>query len=120
MPKISPKKRHLSRHEELFIPWFLSSALRIRVRKMVPRYYHFRLRLYYQRYGCISCKRKDKVYGSNGLCKDCERLISDRLRYADARLKRQFEREQDGAAKIFLRRLESAKQLLADLKAIMG
>jgi hypothetical protein len=60
------------------------------------------------------------MYGSNGLCLSCSWLIGERLRYVDARLRRQFKSKEDGAARIFLRRLESAKRLLGDLKAIMG
>ena len=58
-------------------------------------------------------------HGSNGLCRPCHTKIGDRLRSTDARLQRQFNHEQDGAAKEFLRRLESAKELLSDLKGIM-
>jgi hypothetical protein len=34
-------------------------------------------------------------------------------------LERQFQQKEDGAAEIFIRRLESAKRILGDLKAIM-
>ena len=119
MARVSSKKRSLSKREESFLPWFLTKGLRKRVEKLLPRYYHFRLRLYYETYGCISCHHKDRAYGSNGLCRPCHTKIGDRLRSTDARLQRQFNHEQDGAAEEFLRRLESAKELLSDLKGIM-
>ena len=121
MPRISSKKRALSRQEqELFLPWFLTNAVRLRVYKLLPRSHHFRMRLYFERYGCISCHHKRRAYGSNGLCRCCSALVRDRLVATDARLRRQFQRQDDGAAKIFLRRLESAKRILGDIKAIMG
>lgn len=119
MHKISLKKTHLSREEEISFPIFLTRAMRKKVNKLLPRYYHLRLRVYFDRYGCISCKKKCKQYGSNGFCRSCHMIIGDRLRCADARLQRQFGKPDYFAARTFLKRLESAKRLLADLKAIM-
>lgn len=114
------KVRSLTREEQTaFLPWFLSQAVRLKIDKLLPRYYPLRLRLYYEKFGCIGCKSKQKMYGSNGLCVSCSSRIGERLSYIDARLCRQFGRKGNGAAKIFIRRLESAKRLLGDIKAIM-
>ena len=120
MQRLSNKKRELSRKEELFLPWLLTNEIRLQVNKILPRAYHFRMRLYFERYGCISCHQKRRQYGANGLCRCCSDVIRDRLHTTDAKLRRQFQRENDGAAKLFLRRLESARRILADIKAIMG
>jgi hypothetical protein len=121
MYKISSKRPALSRDEQAaFCPWFLDRVIRVRINKLLPRYYYFRLRLYFDKYGCICCHRKDRAYGSNGLCRACNWTVCERLRLMDARLQRQFKRENDGVERTFLRRLENAKRLLGDIKAILG
>ncbi len=117
---LSHKKQVPSRREEFFLPWFLTTGLRKRVDKLLPRYYHFRLRMYFRQYGCISCHRRDHLqYGSNGLCRNCFAVVGDRLRRTDVKLQRQFGHEQEHAAEEILRRLESAGKLLADLKGLV-
>lgn len=45
MPRISAKKRALSRkEEEVFLPWFLNKAVRLRINKLLPRSHRFRMR----------------------------------------------------------------------------
>jgi hypothetical protein len=113
------QKRSLTQQEDFFLPWFLTKAMRTRVEKLLPRYYHLRLRMYYKQYGCISCRKKTLLYGANALCKNCYAVVGDRLRRTDRRLQVRVGHEQDGVAEAFLRRLESAKDLLADLKGVV-
>jgi hypothetical protein len=121
MPKYSKKKRALAckTEEPAFLPWFLDNVTRHSLRKLMPRRYFFRLRIYFEKYGCMSCHRKKVEYHSYGTCKYCNTRIAERLKAIDLKLKRQFHEQDDQAAKIFLKRLESAKSLLGDLRAIM-
>jgi len=119
MHKTAKKKRSLTWEEQAYLPWFLTVSLRKRVQKLLPRYYYYRLRLYFAKYGCISCKRKNAQYWSNSLCRECYFTIAARFRRTDEKLQTQFNLDQQGAARTFLRRLESAKRLLGDLKAIL-
>jgi hypothetical protein len=75
--------------------------------------------MYFEKYGCIACRRKNASYASHGLCRACSGLIGDRLRRTDAKMQKRLAKNDDGAARIFLRRLESAKRLLGDLRAIL-
>ena len=80
------KRRTLARREELFLPWFLSIAMKKKVHDLLPPYYHVRLRMYFRKYGCISCKTKgyESGYGGNGLCGRCYARISERLMHTES------------------------------------
>ncbi len=115
------KRSTLTRKEELFLPWFLSMAMKKKVHDLLPPYYHVRLRMYFRKYGCISCQAKgyESGYGGNGLCGRSYARISERLTHTDRRMQRKFGHEQNRMAATFLKRLKSARDLLADLKGIV-
>ena len=102
-----------------YLPWFLSKDVYLQMYKLVPKVYFRRFSAYFKRYGCLRCSRKRALYGANGLCLRCLGLVSDRLKICDRVLERQYnERKIDSdRSERFLRRVESAQQLLSDLAA---
>ena len=100
----------------LFPPWFLSKEVLRQIEALLPYYYHKRLRFYFDRHGCLRCERKDIIYGCSGLCLHCVGLISDRLKVTDKRMKKRHEKKPTAVAEKFLRRRDSARQMLRDLR----
>jgi len=106
----------LTREAALFHPWFLPRPAWRTIIEVVPREYLMKMRDYFDRYGCISCKRRDRIYGANGMCKPCFAEVGRRLRRC---LKRRFggKRELAGDAAIpeLLNSESMARKLLRDL-----
>ena len=113
MPSYRQKERTLP----FFPPWFLSRDVVRKIDALVPYYYHMRFRFYFDRYGCVRCGRSDVEYCCGGLCIACNGLINDRLKRTDRALKRRYGSDQETPCASFLKRLSSARELLADLRA---
>jgi hypothetical protein len=98
-------------------PWFVPLAIYRKTYALLPKTYYKRFSTYFHRYGCLRCGRKnDKVlYGANGLCLPCLGLVSDRLKICDGVLERGVRSTSSGKPERFLRRVNSARRLLADL-----
>lgn len=109
-------ERTKGRRLTLFPPWFVSKAMIKQVEAILPSYYHQRLRRYFDRYGCIRCNRRKAMYGGNGLCLLCIGLVGDRLKRIDAKLLRSLAVDPMEPSKGFLRKRESARELLADFR----
>jgi hypothetical protein len=97
-------------------PWFLSSSLKRQVDAILPSYYHRRFRMYFERYGCVRCSRKNAIYAGTGLCERCLGLISDRLERVDAKLKMTLRSDREAGNQSFLHRRRTARELLADFR----
>ncbi len=108
--------KHKPQTVHLFPPWFLTKSLVRKIEALLPYYYHTRFRFYFDRYGCVRCARKDVVYCCSGLCLPCTGLITDRLKRSDRAMKWQYDTSQKLPCRAFLRRLKSARELLADFK----
>lgn len=102
-------------HESL-LPWFLTKEIVKKIEDLLPYYYHVRFRLYFDRYGCVRCARKNVIYRCNGLCEPCVGMITNRLKWADRQMKRRYARQPGPPSKAFLKRLTSARDLLADFR----
>lgn len=100
----------------LFPPWFVPMGVFKQFQRLLPALYHQRFRLYFDRYGCIRCKRKQVLYGCSGLCSSCLPLVDSRLRQVDKDMKKLYGGTKVAPAKRFLSGRESARQLLADLR----
>jgi len=111
------KRRKSSPRLRFFPPWFVPMDVLRQLEKLLPVYYHQRFRLYFDKHGCVHCKRKNILYGCNGLCVSCLPLITARLRQIDKDMKWKYGKQQSGSADRFLQRRECAQQLLADLRA---
>jgi len=107
--------KHGLRELHVFPPWFLTKEVMRKIEALVPYYYHTRFRFYFDRYGCVRCGHKDVEYCCGGLCKPCNGLINDRLKRTDRAMKRRYGSSKDVPCIGFLKRLNSARELLADL-----
>lgn len=108
--------RHKPTANHFFPPWFLSKDLLKKIDALLPYYYHMRFRFYFDRYGCVRCGRKNVEYCCSGLCKPCNGLINDRLKRSDRAMRRRYDMGNQIPCKTLLKRLNSARELLADLR----
>jgi hypothetical protein len=108
-------ERSNGRRLSIFPPWFVTTEIRRQVEAVMPNRYYRRLRIYFDKYGCIRCKGKLKMYAGSGLCSDCLGLIGDRLERIDKKLNKEHADPQE-PSKVFLRRRETARRLLADFR----
>ena len=100
----------------LFPPWFVPMEVYRQIQAMLPRFYHDRLRLYFDRYGCLSCRRKDRLYCGSGLCMTCLPLVEGRLKQVDNLMKKKYLEEPSVPAERFLKGRANARLLLNDLR----
>lgn len=89
----------------------------IKVCAIVPKSYYARMRLYYELYGCLVCRTKEKAgHFSNGMCVSCSVRVRDRLRRCARMLaKREAERIEPVRLEL-VNRIRSARNILADLR----
>ena len=100
--------------EEYLQPWFLPRAASHKVRSLLPNDYWRKMRYYFDDYGCMRCERKVTLYGGNGLCRSCYKVILHRLRFALAArwtwdVKREFHNKH-------LSRISDAYKLLKEFR----
>ena len=76
-------KKHLNvlrvQREVLLQPWFLARQLGFKIHAMLPHNYRYKMRFYFDDYGCLKCERKNASYGFNGFCKVCCEKIMHRI-----------------------------------------
>ena len=108
-------ERSGGRRLHIFPPWFVTKEIRRQVEAIMPNRYYHRLRAYFDKYGCIRCSGKSKMYAGSGLCTDCLGLISDRLERIDKKLNKDHA-DPLAPSKAFLRRRETARRLLSDFR----
>ena len=96
-------------------PIFLTVKLRKAIERLLPDEHYKRLRLHFDIYGCLRCRRKAMIYGANGFCKPCLRTIEIRLRKVDCKLLANAPVRQPELADQFIRPYRAACELLADL-----
>jgi|SRR5579859_5190665 len=108
--------KHNARAIHFFPPWFLTKETMRKIEALLPYHYHMRFRFYFDRYGCVRCGKKDVEYCCCGLCLTCNGLINDRLKRSDQVMKRRYGTNNELPCKAFLKRLNSARDLLADFR----
>lgn len=110
------KGKRTAKTIRLFLPWFLDLSTLRKLESILPHYYHMRLRLYFNKYGCIRCNRKRVLYCANGMCKACNGLVNDRLRQSDKTMKRRYGKRPELPAVAILKRMATAQELLKDFR----
>jgi len=100
----------------VFPPWLLTAKVRRQVEALVPSYYFRRLRMYFDRFGCVRCERKLVRYAGSGLCEHCMELLRTRLERIDEKMAAVKGPDRRAPVKAFLRRRETARALLADFR----
>lgn len=102
----------------LLQPWFLDRETAVAVQRLIPRKYFFRMRWYFEDFGCLACGRKNRVYHSNGFCLQCFSLVSQRMVACMKRRKRLLKNHENSISRHnYLARAEEAQKLLGDLAA---
>lgn len=100
-----------------FPPWFLEKKTLLKIRQMLPEFYHKRLRFYFEVYGCIRCNRKDVIYCCGGLCLKCQWTVYNRLKKSDEEMKRVYRpKKEHSHSAVLLKRHSVARRLLRDLR----
>ena len=49
-------------------PWFLPVEVYRAIRRVLPYIHLFKMRYYFEDYGCLKCGKKNALYQSNGFC----------------------------------------------------
>jgi len=96
-------------------PMFVTIKLRKAIERLLTVEHHKRLRLYFDTYGCLGCRRKTMIYGANGFCKPCLGTIEKRLRKLDGKPRASVPVREPDLADQFVRPYRTACQLLSDL-----
>lgn len=96
-------------------PVFLTRKLRKTIERLLPAGHHQRLRIYFDTYGCLRCSCNDLIYGGNGFCRLCLRMLGKRLLKIDAELRKRLSVAPTELQDAYLRPYQSARKLLADL-----
>jgi hypothetical protein len=60
-------------------PWFVGLETASAIKRLLPRDYFFRMRLYFDKWGCLVCNKNNREYGANGMCCQCSQRIQKRL-----------------------------------------
>ena len=102
-------------NSSLVLPWFLSRKTHRKVHELLPQIYRKRLHKYFQLYGCIRCQRKNRLYYSNGLCRNCSSLLSARLQRCDRLMADEYREATMPPQNLMLKKISCARSLLADL-----
>ena len=101
-------------------PLFLTIKLRKTIEQLLPIGHHQRLHQYFDIYGCLHCSRYNVLYGANGFCMLCMRMIGKRMRKVDKTLRARKLAPPAKLEETYLRPYNSARQLLADLMPKIG
>ena len=66
-------------HEISLQPWFLNNECAAAIRRIVPPALLHKMRYYFEDWGCLICKSKNRPHASNGMCGQCATRIQKRL-----------------------------------------
>jgi hypothetical protein len=77
----SPEEE-LSKDAVFLQPWFLPVEVYREIRRLLPYIHLFKMRYYFEDYGCIKCGKKNVMYQSNGFCESCGVVIRHRVKMA--------------------------------------
>jgi hypothetical protein len=65
---------------EMFLqPWFSNNECAAAIRRVVPPTLFHKMRYYFEDWGCLICKSKERPHVSNGMCGQCAARIQKRL-----------------------------------------
>jgi hypothetical protein len=93
-------------------PWFLPRETAFAVKRIVPPEHRHKLKFFFDDYGCMRCRKRRVVYGSNGLCKSCMQEVKLKLFFA---IKRRWTAVSPENLPRTFKRTADAQRLLRDL-----
>jgi len=94
-------------------PWFLPRDTAFAIRRIVPPEHRHKMKFFFDDYGCLRCKKKNRIYGSNGLCKNCMQEVKLKLFFA---IKRRWTAASLENLPRTFKRMADAQRLLRDLR----
>ncbi len=77
--KTSPDSE-LTKDAVFLQPWFLPVETYRAIRRLLPYIHLFKMRYYFEDYGCLKCGKKNVLYQSNGFCESCGVVIRHRVK----------------------------------------
>jgi hypothetical protein len=99
--------------DEIFLqPWFLSLDTAFEIKRILPPEHRYKMRFYFDDYGCLKCGKRNVQYGANALCKLCSQRI--KLRFFFAIKRRWTALSPENLPRTF-QRMADAQRLLKDL-----
>jgi hypothetical protein len=79
-PGVKQKHRSPTEEDDVSLqPWFLPKPLQLAIRKVLPSIHLAKMRYYFDDYGCLRCQKRNTLYGSNGFCESCCKIVRDRV-----------------------------------------
>jgi len=64
----------------MFHPWFLPRSTQRAIMRLVPREFYWKMRDYFNLYGCLKCEKRNVIYGGNGMCHACHANVTAKLK----------------------------------------
>ena len=95
--------------------WCVPRGVYRKMQVLVPSSYYERMRLYFELYGCILCRGKRRMYFSSGMCFRCAVRVRERLGRCDRVLAKRHSEQLKPPSNELLRRIASARSLLAGM-----
>ena len=106
-------KRDRELLDDIFLqPWFLPRDTAFAVRRILPPDHRYKMKFYFDDYGCMRCNKKKATYGSNGFCKLCMQGVKLKIFFA---IKRRWKAASPENLPRTFQRMADAQRLLADL-----
>jgi len=99
--------------DDIFLqPWFLSRERAFAVKRILPPEHRHKMKFYFEDYGCLRCRKKNGIYGSNALCKNCMQEVKLKMFFA---IKRRWTAASSENLPRTFNRMADAQRLLRDL-----
>jgi hypothetical protein len=99
--------------DDIFLqPWFVPLKTAAAMRHLLTESYFHKMRYYFDDWGCLICRRKSVLYGSNGMCYRCVQRTEKRLFFC---LQKRHVPTSARREPISFGRVTTARMLLSDL-----
>ena len=99
--------------DDIFLqPWFLPRETAFAIRRILPPEHRHKMKFYFEDYGCLRCRQKNAIYGSNALCKNCMQEVKLKMFFA---IKRRWRAASADNLPRTFKRMADAQRLLRDL-----
>jgi hypothetical protein len=69
-----------ARDEFVFEPWFRSRQVAYEIKRLQTVPEHKKWRAFFERHGCLSCRKQDQPHASNGFCRTCHMRVFQQLK----------------------------------------
>jgi hypothetical protein len=99
--------------DDIFLqPWYLPLKTCIAIRNLLPSQQYYKMKFYFEDYGCMICAKKRVKYEANGMCKPCHQRVKLRILFA---IKRRWTAKSAMNEPRTFTRIGDAQRILQDL-----